>query len=111
MRYSFIRDLLKSNDVDNTDCQVLLAIDTALSEPVSDKVFDLLCAFTSIIYSKLDYNNVQLLADIVIDLYQGCSYGYRTPDYKLTLKDLKECSSSAINMVEKIFYNNYEGEN
>ncbi len=107
MRYSFIRDLLKANDADNIDCQVLLAIDTALSEPVSDKVFDLLCAFTSIIYSDFNNGYIQLLADIVVDLYQDCGYGYRTPEYKLTLKDLRECSSSVIDMVVKIFNLNY----
>lgn len=107
MRYSFIRDLLKANDADNTDCKILLAIDSALSKPVSDKVFDLLCAFTSIVYSKLDCKYIQLLADIVVDLYQGCGYGYRPLDYKLTLKDLSECSQSTINTIMKIFNINY----
>jgi hypothetical protein len=107
MRYSFVRDLLKANDVDNIACQVLLAIDSALSKPVSDKVFDMLCAFTSIVYSKLDCKYIQLLADIVVDLYQGCGYGYRPLDYKLTLKDLSECNQSVINAVMKIFYSNY----
>jgi hypothetical protein len=107
MRYSFIRDLLKANDADNTDCKILLAIDSALSKPVSDKVFDMLCAFTSIVYSKLDCKYIQLLADIVVDLYQGCGYGYRPLDYKLTLKDLSECNQSVINAVMKIFYSNY----
>ena len=107
MRYSFVRDLLKANDVDNIDCQVLLAIDTALSEPISDKVFDSLCAFTCIVYNELDYKHIQLLADIVIDLYQDCGYGYKPSNYKLTLKDLRECNSSVIDMVAKIFYSNY----
>lgn len=107
MRYSFIRDLLKANDVDNMDCQVLLAIDSALSKPVSDKVFDLLCGFTSLIYNELDKGYAQLLADIVVDLYQDCGYGYRTSNYKLTLKDLRECNSSALAIVLKLFNNNY----
>lgn len=107
MRYSTVRDLLKANDVDNMDCQVLLAIDSALFKPVSDKVFDLLCGFTSIIYSEFNNGYIQLLANIVVDLYQDCGYGYRTLEYKLTLKDLRECSSSALAIVLKIFNNNY----
>lgn len=106
MKYSGVRDLLKANEVDRQDCHVLLAIDSALSKPVSDKVFDLLCAFTCIIYSDLDNANVQLLADIVVDLYQDCGYGYRTSDYNLTLNDLRNCSSVSKEMVLKIFNKN-----
>lgn len=106
MKYSGVRNLLKANEVDRQDCQVLLAIDSALSEPVSDKTFDLLCAFTCIIYSDLDNSNVQLLADIIVDLYQDCGYGYRTSDCKLTFKNLRECSSSSKEMILKIFNKN-----
>ena len=102
MKYSRVRDLLKANEVDRQDCQVLLAIDTALSKPVSDKIFDLLCAFTCIIYDELDNEHLQLLADIVVDLYQDCGYGYRNPEYKLTLKDLKDCNSAVKNMIVKL---------
>lgn len=103
MKYSRVRDLLKNNDIDTQDCQVLLAIDSALSKPVSDNVFDLLCGFTCIIYSKLGNDHIQLLADIIVDLYQDCGYGYRTLDDKITIKDLKECSSSAMKIVIKLF--------
>ena len=102
---------------------VMTSVKMSLDEPVSDKVFNQLCEVTEEVYDKVDKGYTQLIADVVVDLYQDCGYGYRNKksktikdyftgkEYKvsqlLTKKDLEDLSWQKREMIIEIFYDKY----
>lgn len=109
MKYSEIIDVLKTNSIKDIDAEIAICVNAALSKKVSANTFNLLCGFVYYVWSDVEKGYTQLIADIVVDLYQNCYYGYRTSHNKLLRKDLKECDYRKRDMVAVIFYDKYYG--
>ena len=109
MEYSKIIEVLKTTKIKDIDAEIAICVNAALSKNVSSNTFNLLCDFTYTVWSDVEKGYTQLIADIVVDLYQNCGYGYRTSHNKLLRKDLKERDYRKRNMVAVIFYDRYYG--
>lgn len=120
--YNSILKVLKDNNIRNIEVDIVNCVDSSISKTVSEEEFEALCTFTKYIWDKAEKGYTQLIADIVVDLYQDCDYGYRNEEKEitkgydddkitfkqiLTLEDLKECDYRKREMVLDIFYNKY----
>lgn len=77
--YSQIKeDLQKLNLLENIRTEIVMCVWASLIEVVNSSRFDLLCqAVYNCWTNAVNSVNLQILADIVVDLYQDCGYGYR----------------------------------
>ena len=125
MNYSDILKKFKENNINDIDAEIVSCVNASLSKPVNDEEFNLLCSFTKSVWDKAEKGYTQLIADIVVDLYQDCEYGYRDENSTtdvwayseephfvpvtriLTLDDLKEQNHLKRDMVIDIFCNRY----
>ena len=107
INYSEIINVLKLNSIKDINAEIAICVNAALSKKVSANTFNLLCGFTYHVWYDVERGYTQLIADIVVDLYQNCYYGYRTPSNKLLRRDLIECDYRKRQIVEDIFYDRY----
>lgn len=89
MQYSKIKEILSTNQVDLVDAEVAIAVNMAQPCQITDEEFDLLCKYVSSCLKDVVIGYTQLMADIVVDMYCDCDYGYRNDDDFLTIEDLK----------------------
>ena len=107
MDYVEIRDLVSKNNISEIDIEIVSCVNSS-SYNLNDEEYYLVCRYVYNVWTYLDKTYIQLLSDIVCDLYQdNLDYGYRDEedDKYLTLDDLKECEK--INMVINMFYDKY----
>ena len=100
MCYSNILKQLKEKELLSVHVDIVLAVNSSLCDDVSDEEFDLLCKTVYSCWSKgCDY--IQLISDVVVDLYQDIGCGYRNEEKGLILtkKDLEELLPETIEML------------
>ena len=96
--------LLKENEITNIEADIVSCVSASLNRKVQNKTFERLCSFVKWVWNKVDKGYTQLIADIVVDCYQNCGYGYRDK-LKLTLKDLDDYEKR--DEVINLFYDRY----
>ena len=110
-------------DIDLATCVACSMGESFSGNPENEEEFEIICSFVSYVWDKIDKGYTQLLADIVIDLYQDQGWGYRdeynVEDYgdyfgeqlelsrTLTLEQMKEADYRVAEMVVNIFYERY----
>lgn len=103
--FSDIRELAIKNKISDIDLEIVSCVNSA-SYNLSDNEFNLICDYVKQVWFKLDSTYLQLLADIVCDLYQGLDYGYRNGyEIRLTKNDLVKLEK--MNKVVDIYYDKY----
>ena len=116
MNYNEIKNLIfERNNISWLDAEICSCVSASLHPvKVRDNSYNLLCSFTKTIWNHLDYPNTQILADIVVDLFNGCIGSYRRGKSfkaddgskikrRLTLKDLEEQDYRVRDMVMDIY--------
>lgn len=120
MKYNDIRVLLKTKGISAIDADIAMSVDMALDgeKPLNEEDFNALCKFVHYVWDNVEKGYTQLIADIVVDLFVDCSFGYRdeeatttvieaeVPHY-LTLEDIKKLDWEKRQMVINIFYDAY----
>lgn len=94
--YSKIYNKLKRNNLISVQTEVAICVNASLPKEVSPSTFNLLCGYTKYIWDKESFDmNIQVIADIVCDLYLDCGWGYRNRKKHRILKrkDLKELNN------------------
>ena len=83
--YSQIKNELQKLDLlETVRTEIVVCVWNSLNENVKNNIFELLCGAVFSCWDKSENNlNIQLTADIVVDLYQNCEYGYRNPEKKV----------------------------
>ena len=96
MNYNEIKNLIfERNKISWLDAEICSCVSASLNPvKVRDNSYNLLCSFTKTIWNHLDYPNTQILADIVVDLFNGCIGSY---------KDLEEQDYRVRDMVMDIY--------
>lgn len=103
-RYLEMRDTIKEKEFDLTQVEIVSCV-MCSCDTLTDEEFELICEYVRRVYDRLDYTYIQLVSDIVCDLYKDLDYGYRdrkSGNY-LTKRDLS--LSSKTSMVLDLFYN------
>lgn len=101
MEYSKIRDLFKEKGIKDIEAEIVSCVNSS-SYKLNDEEFDLICSYTRGCWNDLEKTYIQLLTDIICDLYQDLEYGYKNDEHFLTLEDIKEGDKKE--MVIDIFY-------
>lgn len=72
--YSQIRRVLEEENITSLDVLAVAAVSCSLCSSVSDREFNALCKCVDSFIE--DCGHIQLIADVVVDLYQDCGFGY-----------------------------------
>lgn len=104
MKYNEIKTILTQHNITDIDVDIVSCVNASLYKRVSNKTYNKLCSFVKWVWDKVDKGYTQLIADIVVDCYQNCGYGYREK-LKLNSKDLE--SYEKRDKVIDIFYDRY----
>ena len=107
MSYSNILKQLKEKELLGIQVDIVLAVNSSLCDEVSDEEFDLLCKTVYSCWSKGCCDYIQLISDVVVDLYQDIGCGYRNEEKGLVLtkKDLEELLPETVDMIlNKLLY-------
>ena len=106
--YNEIRKLFEANKVAEISAIITSCVKLSADDSTSDEEFELLCSFTCSCFDRIDSGYIQLIADIVCDLYQDLGYGYRdkSNDMYITKKQLETRNTNAIDKVVDIFFDN-----
>lgn len=101
MSYSNILKQLKEKDLLGVNVDIVLAVNSSLCDDVSDEEFDLLCKTVYSCWSRGCCDHIQLIANLVVDLYQNIGCGYRNEEKGLILtkKDLEELRVETVDML------------
>ena len=106
MNYSDILKELKERGLYNISVDMVIAVANSLEfdsleYDVSDEEFDLLCKTVYSCWSKGCCDYIQLISDVVVDLYQDIGCGYRNEEKGLILtkKDLEELLPETVDMI------------
>lgn len=110
--------IFEKTGISSIDIDVITCVKSSLSEEVTDEEFNDLCSFTKCIWNEVEKGYTQLIADIVVDLYQDCGYDYRDEDGYvdvegkeipkiLTIEQITEQDEDVKQMVKGIFYEEY----
>ena len=101
MSYSNILKQLKEKDLLGVNVDIVLAVNSSLCDDVSDEEFNLLCKTVYSCWSKGLCDYIQLISDVVVDLYQDIGCGYRNEEIGLVLtkKDLEELHPETVEMI------------
>lgn len=102
--YTNTRDILKKNNIDPFAADIVIAVNWAVSKPLSDEEYNFLCGFVSACMHDYSIESTQLLVDIVVDLYCGEGYGYRDEGCTLTKEDLQKCDWEKREEIINIYY-------
>lgn len=80
--YTEVREELKKLDLlQYIYAEIVICVNASLQDEVSDYEFNLLCSAVKKVWDKADMGYTQRIADIVVDLYQDCGYGFRDENY------------------------------
>lgn len=107
MSYSNILKQLKEKELLGVNVDIVLAVNSSLCDDVTDEEFDLLCKTVYSCWSKGCCDYIQLISDVVVDLYQDIGCGYRNEErgFVLTKKDLEELLPETVDMIlNKVLY-------
>lgn len=107
MNYSEIRKLAKSNNIYDIDLEIVSCVNSS-SWKLSDEEYELICKYVWNVWDNVDKTYIQLISDIVCDLYQdNLGYGYRDEEDEkyLTKEDL--INREKLDMVIDLFYDKY----
>ena len=101
MCYSNILKQLKEKELLGVNVDIVLAVNSSLCNDVSDEEFDLLCNTVYSCWSRGCCDYIQLISDVVVDLYQDIGCGYRNEENGLVLKkkDLEELRPETVEMI------------
>ena len=99
MKYHEIKKVLMDNKLYLIDTDIVIAVYFAEPYPLTDEEFDLICKYVSSCMDDVNVGYTQLMADIVVDMYCDCEYGYRTEDEYLTIEDLQNPYNEKRDMV------------
>lgn len=106
MNYSNIRDLAKKHEISDIELEIVSCVNSS-SWQLSDEDFELICEYVKSVWHDVDKTYIQLISDIVCDLYQDLEYGFRDEEDErfLTKEDLKYGAKK--DMVIDLFYDRY----
>ena len=106
MNYSEIRDLVGKYNINDIDLEIVSCVNSSCRE-LSTIDFELICEYVKLIWDNVDKTYIQLISDIVCDLYQDLEYGFRDEEDErfLTKEDLKYGAKK--DMVIDLFYDRY----
>ena len=108
MKYNEIKKLAKEHNISDIDLEIVSCVNSS-SGKLSDEDFDLICEYVKCVWQKVDSTYIQLISDIMCDLYEDLDYGYReyggNEELILTKEDLKYCSK--IYEVRDIYYDRF----
>lgn len=104
MDYTKIRDLLNERRIKDIDVEIVSCVNSSV-EGITDEEYELICSYTYGCWSMMNNTYIQLLTDIICDLYQDLGYGYRDEDKFLSFVDLKNGDKKEL--VLDLFYINY----
>lgn len=106
MKYNEIKKLAKEHKISDIELEVVSCVNSS-SLQLNDEEYDLVCNYVVEVWYKLDKTYIQLISDIVCDLYQNLDYGFRDRENGifLTLGDLKYGAKKDI--VIDLFYDRY----
>lgn len=102
--YVEIKNIIKDRGFELIDVEIVSCVMSSC-ETLTDDEFKLVCNYVEAIWQRLDYTYIQLISDIVCDLYKDLEYNFRDrKDGKyLTKTDLKKLNKTS--MVLDLFYN------
>lgn len=108
--YSQIKKEIEGLDFsDRIATQIALCVFESAYDKLTDEKFNALCNFVYICWNKSFCGYMQLIADVVVDCYMDCGYGYRKKAGKLTLKQLKEANYEDRERIFDVIYDAYQG--
>ena len=106
MNYIEIKELAKKYDIKDIELEIVSCVNSS-SWKLSDEDYEMICEYVNLIWNKVDKTYIQLISDIVCDLYQDLEYGFRDEEDEifLTKEDLKYGAKQ--DMVIDLFYDRY----
>lgn len=101
--YVDIKNIIKERGFELVDVEIVSCVMSSC-ETLTDDEFKLVCNYVDAIWQHIDYTYIQLISDIVCDLYKNLDYNFRNhKDGKyLTKRDLKKLNK--VSMVVDLFY-------
>ena len=106
MNYSEIRDLVNLYGIEDIKLEIVSCVNSSCRE-LSTIDFELVCKYVFKVWERLDITYIQLVSDIVCDMYASLGYGFRDDedDRFLTKEDLVDFRN--IELVISIFNDRY----
>lgn len=109
MKYKDIKDLVIKNRISDIDLEIVSCVNST-SDYLSENEYNSICEYIKQVWYRLNSTYIQLLADIVCDLYQNLQYGYHDLDTGKYLTKTDLIRFNKIDIVMNIYYDKYSME-